>query len=147
MSWFSDLLFDADSGLDKASQGVKLSVNQDNVMQAARLVKAESEYFRSRVVYWSSVMNESEPMGGDPVSENLHEALQNKLYGEPGSYIDRCYEYADMLDRLATQLGESAKLYGFTDEQVAAQFAAGRIDAEARPVSPPPGRYGHLREV
>lgn len=122
-------------GLGAGPAGVKLTVDQDNVLQAARIVKAEAEYFRGRVQYWLGRMD-VEPMGDDPVSKEVARVLTLKLATSEDSYVARCTQYADMLDALADQLAESARTYGFTEDQVTDMFTAAGHDAEVRPARP-----------
>lgn len=147
MSWLGDMVFEASGSLSKASQSVKLNVDQNNVMQAARIVQAEALHFGGRVMYWARLMDEARPMGGDPVSEELNRVLGLKLFGGDDSYVNRCFEYVGMLEGLAEQLRQAALTYGFTEEQVTAQFAAAKLDAGSRPSPRAQSWYGERRAI
>ena len=131
--WAEDLFERAASGFAHwggAGSGIKLKVDQNNVMQAARIVMAEAERFRTQVEARRAGLKVY-PVGGDPVSKEAARVLNQKFWGSPDSYLERCIDYADMLEQLARQLGEAAKTYGHTEEQIRIMFDAAARDAGA----------------
>jgi hypothetical protein len=108
-----------------AGSGIKLRVDQHNVMQAARMVMEESTRFRAKVNARLGGL-QVDPVGGDPVSMEAALVLNTKFWDSADSYYARCLDYADMLEKLAHQLGEAAKTYGHTEEQVEAMFTTAK---------------------
>ncbi|HET8643579.1 MAG TPA: hypothetical protein VFM37_16705 [Pseudonocardiaceae bacterium] len=110
------------------SPGIKLRVDQHNVMQAARIVQAEAERFRARIEAGRDGL-EVFPVGGDPVSVEAARVLNEKFWSSEDSYYERCLEYSDMLRGLAHQLGQAAMTYGNTEDEVRSMFEAAASDA------------------
>jgi len=102
--------------------GINLRVDQHNVMQAARIVMDEAERFRATVQARRLGLTVS-PGGGDPVSKEAAEVLNAKFWGSSDSYYQRCLDYANMLEKLARQLGEAARTYGITEDEIESMFA------------------------
>lgn len=118
--WAMDAIGRAASGIASWSSpgvGVKLRVDQHNVMQAARLVADESAELRLRLKARLDGLV-VDPVGGDPVSAEAARVLNLKFWDSPDSYYRRCLEYADMLETLARQLAESARTYGHNEDQI-----------------------------
>lgn len=143
MSFISGAISGAISSLNTASQGVRLKVDENNVMQAARIVEAEALRFKAKVRSYYGDLRVRAP-GGDPVSIEAERVLNAKFTEAEDSYYQRFLDYAAMLHELADQLGKTARTYGFTESQVGDQFSAATHDVEvvrARPA----GRLGAMR--
>ena len=139
MSFLGAIVSDAGGALRRASEGVKITVDQDNIMKAARIIESEATHFEKQVLARAKRM-EVLPMGGDPVSDEVARVLTEKLVHAEDSYVNRCLQYAAMLHTLARSLGESARTYGITEEAAAAQFNAAAAEGEARPLGLAPPR-------
>jgi len=130
--------------LSRASQGIKIAVDQDNILQAARIIEAEAVHLRRKVeARWDALQVHS--MGGDPVSGEAAEVLTGKLRDEENSYYNRCLQYAAMLESLATQLVAAAQTYGYTEAETAALFNGAKLEGEARPLDLTGPRHGGRR--
>lgn len=101
--------------------GIKLRVDQHNVMDAARIVMEEAQRFRDKIDRRLPGL-EVFPVGGDPVSKEAARVLNEKFMHSDFSYYQRCVDYAEMLEQLARQLGESARTYGVTEDQIRGMF-------------------------
>lgn len=101
--------------------GIKLRVDEHNVADAARLVRDEAASFRQKLDERKQGLWVS-PVGGDPVSKQAAEVLNDRFTLAPDSYFERCSDYADMLDRLAEQLDQAAATYRETEEHNRAIF-------------------------
>jgi len=142
VNWMSTVVSEATGTLRRASDGLKIAVNQDNILQAARIIESEAEHLEAQVNSRVKYMT-VHAMGGDPVSKEVARVLNNKLILDDDSYLRRCMDYATMLHNLARQLGESARTYGFTEEVITARF-----DAPTAGGSPSPRHAnGGLRAV
>jgi hypothetical protein len=144
MSYLGAIVSDAGGALRRASEGVKITVDQDNIMEAARIIEAEATHFERQVLARIEPMT-VKPMGGDPVSLEVARVLTSKLVDNDDSYVNRCLQYAEMLHTLARSLGEAARVYGVTEEMAQAQFAAATAAGEARPLglAAPRPQLGH----
>ena len=126
MNWLSAVMSEATGTLNRAAEGVTISVDQDNILEAARIIEAEAVHFERQVKAREPYLYVYR-MGGDPVSEEAARVLTEKFVKARDSYATRCLEYAVMLHKLAASLCESARSYGYTDECIRAQFDAARL--------------------
>ncbi len=133
MGFLGAIVSDASGALRRASEGLKITVDQDNIMQAARIIASEAAHFEKQVLARAQEMKVS-AMGGDPVSKEVARVLNFKLVKADDSYVNRCLQYAAMLHTLARSLGESARTYGITEEAATAQFNAAAAEGSARPL-------------
>lgn len=133
MSLLGVIMADAGGALRRASEGVKITVDQDNILEAARIIESEATHFERQVLARLDAMTVKH-MGGDPVSVEVARVLTAKLVSNKDSYVNRCLQYATMLHTLARSLTESARTYGITEEAAMAQFEAATEAGEARPL-------------
>jgi hypothetical protein len=150
MGYLNAVVSEATGTLHRASEGIKITVDQHNILQAARIIEAEAAHFEKQLLARAEDLI-VRPMGGDPVSEQAAQVLTYKFRDAPDSYVNRCREYATMLHDLAEQLGESAQTYGFTEGQVRTQFDAATLEGGSRPLDLAApmarGSYGGLRAI
>jgi hypothetical protein len=62
------------------------------------------------------------PMGGDPVSQDVASAVTNRIRDAEDSYFTVCQQWVDNLYQTVEALAETARQYGYTDEEIAASF-------------------------
>jgi hypothetical protein len=110
--------------VDAATQGVSsgtFTVNQHNVLAAARIIEAQADALFER---WKQSKRELrvEPPGDDDVSQRIAPAWNDRLVDDEDSYAHRVSEYITGLRKLAVQLGDSAKAYGYTEDEIGAAF-------------------------
>jgi hypothetical protein len=127
MSFISDI----SRGIDAAFQQVNevnqkvasgtFTVSQHNVLAAARIIEAQADALTQ---VWKNArrdMNISPP-GSDDVSTRIAPAWNDRLISDEDSYANRVGAYITGLKKLAVQLGDTAKSYGYTEEQIEAAF-------------------------
>jgi hypothetical protein len=118
-------------GVDAAFKQVELAtrgitsgtftVNKDNVLAAGRIIESQADALfalwkdRGRVLV-------IEPPGDDDVSTRMTLAWNDLLYHNDDSYRNRIRDYIVGLKKLAVQLGDTAKAYGYTDDEISAAF-------------------------
>lgn len=118
-------------GVDAAFKQVELAtrgitsgtftVNKDNVLAAGRIIESQADALfalwkqRSR---WLRI----EPPGEDDVSIRMSEAWNELLFDNDDSYRNRIKDYIVGLKKLAVQLGDTAKAYGYTDDEISTAF-------------------------
>jgi hypothetical protein len=106
-----------------APAGATFTVNHDNVLAAGKVIKTQIDTLND-VVLKNTPALIVEPAAGDLVSQDAARAWNHRLVGADDSYAARIQAYVDSLNNLAAQLKDSAKKYGFSDEDIAATFGA-----------------------
>lgn len=135
---------DAGAAWEKASaataQGVKITVNEHNILKAAGIIEAEARRLQVEI---GSIVDDLyvKPMGGDPVSEEAATVLNEKFRTGDESYVGRVRQRVTMLEELANQLKEAAKTYGYTENEIRSQFDAALQDALAAGQGPRRGAW------
>ncbi|RRO16345.1 hypothetical protein EIL87_14445 [Saccharopolyspora rhizosphaerae] len=66
------------------------------------------------------------PPAGDQISQRAAAVWTANLLGNPDSHFHRLQQYVDNVLALGEQLGEAAKHYGYTDEEISASFQSKR---------------------
>jgi hypothetical protein len=110
--------------VDKANEGVSsgtFTVTKDNVLAAARIIETQADaLFKT----FRGARDELriEPPGSDDVSSRIAPAWNDRLVDGDDSYAERISAYVVGLRKLAVQLGDSAKAYGYTEDQIESAF-------------------------
>jgi len=98
-----------------------LTVNHDNVLAAAKIIQTQIDALHDIVRdNWRDVRLDDGPE--DLVSRDAARAWNHRLMGADDSYATRIDQYVDSLRAVVSQLKDSAKKYGFSDEDIAAAF-------------------------
>lgn len=99
------------------------TVNKDNVLGAAKIIQTQSNELRETLKdsRWDL---EIPPPGDDEVSTRMAAAWNDRLVNDEDSYANRIRLYVDSLDRLVQQLSDTAKAYGYSEEEIAAAYEA-----------------------
>ncbi|TCO64883.1 hypothetical protein [Actinocrispum wychmicini] len=101
--------------------GATLTVNHDNVLAAAKIIQTQIEALKD-IVHANRQDLIVDPAAEDLVSRDAARAWNYRLAGADDSYAARISAYVDSLNKLVAQLRDSAKTYGFKDEDIAATF-------------------------
>jgi hypothetical protein len=97
------------------------TVNKDNVLAAGRIVESQADALWD--VWRESVKNlRIQPPGTDDVSIRMAAAWNDRLVDDDDAYSKRIGEYITGLKKLSVQLGDTAKSYGYTEEQISTAF-------------------------
>jgi hypothetical protein len=94
------------------------TVNPDNVLAAAKIIHTLAANLNDELVDARDSL-EIAPPGDDDVSVRVAPAWNDVLVRRPDSYANRIQQYVDGLTNLAEQCKNSAKAYGYTDQQIA----------------------------
>lgn len=110
--------------LEKVSKAVNsgtFTVNHENVLAAAKIVEAQADALQEKV---RSIRQDLriEPPGDDYVSTRMALAWNDLLVDNDDSYRNRIMEYIAGLRRLSVQLGDSARSYGYSEDEISAAF-------------------------
>jgi hypothetical protein len=107
--------------LTKAVGSGTFTVNKDNVLAAGKIIESQADalFDMWRDGVWDLRIV---PPGNDDVSIRLAQAWNDRLLENDDSYKERVKDYITGLRKLVVQLGDTAKAYGFTEDQIAAAF-------------------------
>ncbi|HYQ64329.1 hypothetical protein [Actinophytocola sp.] len=110
--------------LNKATAAITsgtFTVTRDNVLAAGRIVESQADALQK---VWQERRHDLriQPPGTDDVSIRMAKAWNEVLVDNDDSYDTRIREYVLGLKKLAVQLGDAAKTYGYTEDQIATAF-------------------------
>jgi hypothetical protein len=110
--------------VNEAAQGLSsgtFTVNKDNVLAAARIIESQADALKARV---KDIRRDLEvnPPGNDQVSTRMAAAWNDLLINDDDSYRNRINDYVTGLKKLAVQLGDTARTYGYSEEEIDAAF-------------------------
>ncbi len=108
--------------------GPAFVVSRDEVLTKHAALLAEAADFQQ---FLDSIWDElrMEPCGGDPVSVDVARAVTDRIRDGEDSYFNVCQAWVNNLRQMAEALAETARQYGFTDEEIAASFTGGALSA------------------
>lgn len=128
-----ELLSEIGRGLDAAFAQVDnataalssgtFTVTKDNVLAAAKIIYNQAEALNMMLEDARDQLRIAPP-GDDDVSIRIAPAWNDLLVSNEDSYTQRIWQYIQGLYNLAQQCQESAKAYGYTDDQIASAFGA-----------------------
>src|SRR5262245_51326952 len=103
--------------LQKATSAITsgtFTVSRDNVLAAARIVDNQADALQG--IWRDSVSDlRVQPPGTDDVSVAMAKSWNDRLVQDDDSYSNRISDYIGGLRRLAVQLGDTAKAYGYSE--------------------------------
>jgi hypothetical protein len=111
----------ADAVFANAPASGKFVVNHDNVLAAAKIIQAQVDSLDDRTSDAKFDLVVDGP-GDDVVSAKVAESWNQVLVWNDDSYAARVQEYVGSLNRLVTQLIDTAKAYGYNDADIASSL-------------------------
>jgi hypothetical protein len=110
--------------VDQVARGISsgtFTVSQENVLAAARIIETQADELQD---LWLNSVGRLKvaPPGDDDVSVRMARAWNDLLIGDDDSYKNRVKEYVVSLRKLAVQLGDTAKAYGYSEDEISAAF-------------------------
>jgi hypothetical protein len=115
---------DAFKQVNEATRGLSsgtFTVNQDNVMAAARIIESQADSLMERFRMIRRDLQVTPP-GNDDVSVRMAAAWNDLLLEDDDSYRNRIGDYITGLRKLAVQLGDTARAYGYSEDEIAAAY-------------------------
>ncbi|GAB1512202.1 hypothetical protein [Actinophytocola sp. KF-1] len=110
--------------VNEATRGISsgtFTVSKDNVLAAGRIIEAQADALQK--LWWKRARDlRIEPPGNDDVSTRMAMAWNDLLFDDDDSYRNRIKDYIVGLRKLSVQLGDAAKAYGFTEDEISAAF-------------------------
>ena len=106
-------------GLTSGPSTQSFHVNKDNVLKAGTLIQDQAEVLIRALRKAKSGLEVH--VDGDSagiVSANIAGLWNRRLMTDDDSYVGRIEDYVKSLENLSGQLKESAKQYGFTEEEI-----------------------------
>lgn len=107
----------------QSPSGINLQVNKDNVLQVRATILHAVDDADAKLKDTIDGMR-MEPCGQDPVSIEAAAAWNARLVDAPDSYAKRLTAYIDSLHNLCDQLKDTAKQYGYTEDDITNAFNA-----------------------
>jgi hypothetical protein len=122
-----DMARNVEAALQKAELATRgiasgtFTVNSDNVLAAGRIIETQADALYD---LWRDNVRDLrvEAPGSDDVSVRMAEAWNDRLVNDDDSYKNRVNDYVIGLRKLAVQLGDAAKAYGYTEDEISAAF-------------------------
>jgi hypothetical protein len=109
------------TGIPTLPASATLTVNHDNVLAAAKIIQSQIDALND--VFTTNAPNlRIDNSADDLVSRDAARAWNHRLLGADDSYAARIGQYLDSLHKVMNQLRDSAKTYGFNDQDIAATF-------------------------
>ncbi|GAA3636863.1 hypothetical protein GCM10022267_24230 [Lentzea roselyniae] len=110
-------------GLTSGPSTQSFHVNEDNVLKAGAVIQDQAEVLKRALLSAQRRLevHVNAATAGE-VSANIAGLWNRRLTTDEDSYVGRIAQYVETLENLATQLKESAKQYGFSDEEIATVF-------------------------
>jgi hypothetical protein len=97
------------------------TVNKDNVLAAARIIESQADSLMERFRLIRRDL-EVTPPGNDEVSVRMAAAWNDILLEDEDSYRNRIAAYIGGLRKLAVQLADTARAYGYSEDEISAAF-------------------------
>lgn len=104
-----------------AAPTATLTVNHDNVLAAAKIIQAQIDVLMDAIRLHGPALR-IEQAADDPVSIDAAMAWNARLVDNEDSYANRINEYLNSLNMLMSQLRDSAKTYGFSEQDITGTF-------------------------
>lgn len=104
--------------LDAAVEHLSMQVNRDTVLQARAALLAEADRLDFEL---SLIINRGSGVGlcgGDPVSPEAQRSFNERI----GALYAHCFSYNRDLREAAGRLDDTARRYGYTEDEIAASF-------------------------
>jgi hypothetical protein len=119
---------DAFKQVEQATRGITsgtFTVTKDNVLAAGRIIESQADALQN---LWEASVRDMriKPPGSDDVSVRMAKAWNDLLIKNDDSYKQRVQDYMTGLRKLAVQLGDTAKAYGYTEGEIEAVFGSSR---------------------
>ncbi len=105
--------------------GPAFEVSREEVLAKRNALLAEADDFQA---FLDRIKHRlfMRPCGDDPVSHDVARAVTHRLVGpDNDSYWNICQAWVNNLYQTADALAETARQYGFTDEDIAASLSRG----------------------
>ncbi|WP_243792778.1 hypothetical protein [Saccharopolyspora gloriosae] len=101
--------------------GQTITVTPENVLAARRVIGEAAEDAQAKLGRLRKDLM-VRPAADDDISSTASAVWNKNLVVGPESHFERLHSYVLQVQDLANQLGEAAKAYGFTEEEIEASF-------------------------
>ncbi|SDW79509.1 hypothetical protein SAMN05216215_1005156 [Saccharopolyspora shandongensis] len=101
--------------------GQTITVNKDNVLEVRKAILMAAEDAKFKLMELAPSLRVSSP-AADDISKTASSVWTANLIGNPDSHFQRLVQYVENVIDLGDQVGEAAKQYGFTDDEIKASF-------------------------
>ncbi|HEX2299901.1 MAG TPA: hypothetical protein VHH34_15550 [Pseudonocardiaceae bacterium] len=111
-----------------SATGAAFVVSPDEVLAKHAALLTEADEFQAFLDHIQDRLF-MQPCGDDPVSHDVARVVTHRLVEAEGSYFNVCQQWVNNLYQTAEALAETARGYGFTDEDIAAALSRGSTSA------------------
>ncbi|GAA1309758.1 WXG100 family type VII secretion target [Pseudonocardia xinjiangensis] len=105
--------------LDAAVESLTLQVDRDTVLQARAALLGEALRLKD-VLRMGTIDVAVGHCGGDPVSGDAAPAFNERIT----ALVAQCHQYTEQLEAAGQKLGEIARSYGFTEDEITRSFSS-----------------------
>lgn len=110
-------------GLTSGPSTQGFHVNKDNVLKAGTIIEGQSDSLKRALIKAKKELEvHVDAASAGEVSANIASLWNRRLMTDDDSYVGRITAYVTSLDNLSAQLKESAKNYGYTDDEIHTVF-------------------------
>ncbi|MBM7770797.1 di/tripeptidase [Actinokineospora baliensis] len=106
-----------------ATSAGQFLINHDNVLAAAKVIQTQIDTLQPQIDTAIADLEIAAP-GEDEVSLRVAQEWNDRLVHQSGSYSVRVAEYITGLRNLVNQLKDSARAYGYSDDEIRAALGA-----------------------
>lgn len=109
-------------GIMAGASSQKFHVNKDNVLKAGLIIQDQAEVLNRALRSAKRDLQVHVGESSGIVSADISGLWNRRLMTDEDSYVGRIEQYVETLDKLSAQLQQSAKQYGFTEEEITTVF-------------------------
>jgi len=110
--------------VENATRGITsgtFTVNKDNVLAAGKIIESQVDALHAKWRDGVADLRIDAP-GTDDVSVRMANAWNDLLLANDDSYRNRVADYLTGLRNLTVQLADTAKAYGYSEDEISAAF-------------------------
>ncbi|GAA2357092.1 hypothetical protein GCM10009854_39240 [Saccharopolyspora halophila] len=107
--------------VEQPAGGQAITVTEDNVLEVRRTILAAAEEALHRLQSIAPNLQVTPP-ATDEVSRSAAAYWTHRLVGAEDAHFQRLLQYVNNVIELGEQVGEAAREYGYTDEQIQESF-------------------------
>ncbi|WP_330272011.1 hypothetical protein OG205_34045 [Lentzea sp. NBC_00516] len=110
-------------GMTSGPSSQNFHVNKDNVLKAGVIIQGQAAELRTALnAARRKLLVNVDAQSAGTVSSNIAGLWNRRLMTDEDSYAGRIAQYVESLEKLGAQLQQSAKQYGYTEEEITTVF-------------------------
>jgi uncharacterized protein YcfJ len=110
-------------GMMAGASSQTFHVNKDTVLKAGKIIQDQAAKLRPELTEAKRTLRvHVDGASAGIVSQDIASLWNKRLTTDHDSYVQRIAQYIENLEKLAEQLQQSAKQYGYTEEEITSVF-------------------------